>query len=340
MKKTEYNVAVIGATSLVGGELLHVLAERGFPLGELRAFASLGSLGEVIRCGAQEARIAALDAQTSFAGSDLLFVLAGETISAEWSARAVADGAVVIDSSGLHSTAPDVPLVVPEVNGNELGRHPGCRLVACPDAVTTALAVALAPLHALSPVKRVVATTLEPASGAGRSGVAELERQTRELMSGQDTEVEVFPQRLAFNVFPQVGEFLAGGGSRAEDSACQGLRRLLHRSDLAISVTRLQVPVFYGIGIAANVELERSLGEEAIRQHLRQAPGLLVLDDVTERIYPTPADSVGNDATLLGRIRQAPDSPVVDLWIAIDNLRKGSALNAVQIAEILLRDHL
>jgi aspartate-semialdehyde dehydrogenase len=339
MRKSAYSVAVVGATGLVGAEIVATLEQRQFPLADLQLYASLRSAGDEVTCGALTARVELLE-QAPFEGCDLVFLAAGEQVSAEWAARATSAGAVVIDTSQLFADDSDVPVVVPEVNGADLADYAGRNLVSSPDVPAIALAVVLNPLNAAAAIDRLVVSTCEPVSGCGRAGIEELQRQTLELMNGRSLEPQLFPYRIAFNILPQVGDFLAGGGSRDEHQTVSAVRRLLHAPDLRASVTRMRVPVFYGTVLSVNVETHEKLTAAQAREILRSAPGVLLVDDVAAQLYPTPADAVGQDATCAGRIREDESENVLDIWIAIDNLRKGSAVNAIQIAELLIRDYL
>ncbi len=340
MKKSGYSVAIVGATGLVGREILSALGERVFPLSALAAYGTHSSLGEEVVCGSLSASVAALDSAAKFDAVDIVFLCAGDRVSAEWAERATAAGTVVVDLSGLYVDDLDIPVIVPEVNASDVALYSRRRIVASPDVVTVAAAVVLEPLRSMAPLRRTVITSIESASGAGRAGVAELEQQTLDLMSGREPDTEVFAQRLAFNVLPQVGEFLAGGGSLGEGQTRSALRRVLNDPELAISVTRVRAPLFFGTAVSLNVEFGAQLNADRIREHLRKAPGLLVVDDPAEQTYPTPAQALAEDATSVGRIRLLDSQYVADVWITIDNTRKGAAVNAVEIAEVLVRDHL
>jgi aspartate-semialdehyde dehydrogenase len=339
MKKSAYSVAVVGATGLVGAEIIAVLEERRFPIAELLPYASLRTAGDEVRCGDVTARITPLD-DARFGDTDFVFLAAGEQVSAEWVERATASGAIAIDTTQLFAGDPDVPLVVPDVNPAAITEYATRNLIASPAAPAIALGVVLQPLHAAAALRRVVASTFEPVSGAGRAGIEELQRQTVELMNGRSVENELFPRRIAFNIVPQIGEFLAGGVTRDEQQTVSAVRRLLDDPELAVSVTRVRTPHFYGTGLAANVETDQKLAASEAQEILRGAPGVLLEDDATAERYSTAADIVGQGATHVGRIREDPSLNVLDLWVVIDNIRKGSAINAVQIAELLIRDHL
>jgi len=339
MHKSGYSIAVVGATGLVGTEVLATLEQRCFPISDLQLYSSIRSAGGELACGDIRAPVDLLE-RARFEGTDVAFFAAGEQVSAEWLERATAAGAVVIDTSPLWATDPDVPLVVPEVNGADVSGHTTRGIVACPDAPAIALAVALKPLADAAGLVRVVCSTFEPVCGAGRAGIEELQRQTIELMNGRSTDNEVFPHRIAFNLLPQVGEFLAGGRSRNEVHIVTSVRRLLADPVLPLSVTCTRVPLFYGEALAVNVETARKLSAAEAREILRAAPGVWLHDEPGAGVYPTAAEAVGQDATLIGRVREDEGLNVLDLWVAIDNLRKGAAVNAVQIAEVLVRDYL
>jgi aspartate-semialdehyde dehydrogenase len=340
MKETGYSVALIGASGVVGGEILKALEERNFPLASLSAYASLRTAGELVACGGLSARIDPLGDAARFNDTDIVFLAAGEQISAEWAGRIAEAGAVVIDVSGLFTDDPEVPLIVPEVNPTDISRHVDRGLISTPDPAAIALAVVLAPLHTLASLHRVAVTTFEPVSGAGRGGIEELERQTVDLMGGRSPDEKIFPRRVAFNVLPQVGELLEGGISRGEQQTAAAVRRLLEDPELCIHVTRVRAPLFYGACLAVNIELGVRLGLDEVRDALREAPGVFLQDDAGESGYSTAADSVGQDTISVGRLRVDPELPILNLWLSLDNTRKGAAVNAVQIAEILIREYL
>ena len=339
MQNSGYSVAVVGATGLVGGEIVTALEERGFPLAALQAYASVRSSGDEIRCAGLTTRVELID-RARFDGTDIVFLAAGEQVAAEWAPRAADAGAVVIDTSALFADDPTVPLVVPEVNAVDVAEYTARRIVASPDTPAIALAVVLHPVHAVSTVVRAVVSTFEPVSGAGRLGIEALEGQTRELMHGRSLDLEADVHRIAFNVVPQLGEFLAGGVTRHEAHAVAALRRLLDAPDLSTSMTRVRVPCFFGTGLAVSLELGAPLSAAAARDILRSTPGVHLYDEDVPMRYPTPADAVGQDAVCLGRLRVDEDRATLDCWLAVDNIRKGAAVNAVQIAELLARDYL
>ena len=339
MKQARYSVAVLGATGLVGQEILAVLEQRQFPLADLQLYASLRSAGDEVTCGGLTTRVELLD-NARFDETDIVILAAGEQVSAEWIDRATASGAVAIDTSQLFTGDPDVPVIVPEVNAADAAEYTARNIIVSPDAPAIALAVILKPLEQAAGLTRVVATSFEPVSGAGREGIEELHRQTVELMNGRSAEAALFPHRVAFNLVPQVGQLLAGGVSVEEQHTAAALRRLLHAPELVVSVTRTRAPIFYGAALAVNVETAQTLSAADAAEALRTAPGVLLQDDPGAQLYPMPATAVGEDWTAVGRIREEPAANVLDLWASVDNLRKGSAVNVVQIAELLIREYL
>jgi aspartate-semialdehyde dehydrogenase len=339
MRESGYTVAVVGATGLVGSEIVRVLGERQFPLADLRLYASPRTAGDTMQCGPCSAPVELLDS-AHLEDVDIVFLAAGETVSAGWVGRATEAGAVVIDLSQLFAGDPDVPLVVPEVNPAAVEDYATRFVIASPDTAALALAVVLKPLQDTYGVERLVAVVLEPVSSAGRAGITELERQTFDLMSGRSPEHEQFARRVAFNLVPQTGALLAGGASSHEQQAVAAVRRLLAAPDLPVHMTRVYVPLFFGTALAVSIATSRTASAEEVSQCLRAAPGVLLEDEGGEDSYRTTADTVGLDSTCVGRLRVDPADGAIDLWITIDNIRKGSAVNAVQIAEVLVREYL
>ncbi|MBI4516733.1 MAG: aspartate-semialdehyde dehydrogenase [Deltaproteobacteria bacterium] len=340
MSDAVFSVAVVGATGLVGAEIIKVLDERGFPLRQLRAYASERTAGDNVTAAGQSACVELID-RADFEGVDIAFFAANEQVSAAWAGRATAANAVVIDSSPLYAADGDVPLVVPEVNAEAIAEYSARRLIACPEAAAVQLAVVLKPLRDAAGLRRVVVSSYQPVSEAGRAGIEALSRQTVEILNGRSPEVEVFAQRMAFNLLPQVGEFLAGGYTRGEQLLIAQTRRLLAEAELQLTATSVRVPVFFGLSQSVNIETVEPLGAAEARELLRTAPGVLLQDDPGAGEYPTPIEAVGADATCVGRIRD--DESVgngLNLWISGDNLRTGAAINAVAVAEILVREYL
>ncbi|GBD26898.1 Aspartate-semialdehyde dehydrogenase 2 [bacterium HR30] len=345
MKKAAYDVAVIGATGIVGREIVAVLAERGFPLGRMRLFATRASLGQEIEGG--DTAVEELAADTELSGTDIVFLACPPAVARPWRQRAVAAGAFVIDASACRGESEAVLMVVPEVNARVLATARESRCVASPHPTAVALAVVLHPLRQLAGLARVAATVLEPVSLAGRTGVELLEREVRSLLSGAEPEPsDAFPQRVAFNVCP-VGSWATGFGRASSDGeeAVQHLRQVLEAPTLPVELSRVQVPVFFGLAMTVSVGWSTKVDFATVLQQLRTAPGLLLVessDAAAEAAFPlpTPATVVGSDATHVACVGVDPDVPGVHLWVALDNTRKGSATNAVQIAELLVRDYL
>jgi aspartate-semialdehyde dehydrogenase len=339
MKAGGYVVAVVGAAGVVGREVCTVLNERGFPAGALRLFESVEGLGEVV--DDQAAPVELID-RARLDGVDIVFMCATEKVSAEWTPRAVEANAVVIDLTQVFAEQADVPIVVPEVNPDDVADYLERRILTSPAPGAAALAAVLKPLDDAAGLKRVVVTALEPASNAGRAGIEELSRQTADLMSGRSVEASVFPCRVAFNLIPQTGQLLNLGRTLGEWQVTFQTRRLLDLPDLSMTVTSVQVPTFYGHGYAVNLETQSAFDAASAVALLRQAPGILLVDDLlAATVYPTLIDAVEHQAICVGRVRD--DASVacgLDLWVTVDGTRKGSATNAVQIAEILVRDYL
>jgi len=338
VKEGGYVVGVVGAADVIGRELRHALRERLFPISDLRLFGSAEDLAAVTE--EDEVAMDLLD-QAKLAGMDIVFISATETVAAEWAPRAVDARAVVIDLSQVFAEQPDVPIVVPEVNADAVADYGERGVITSPTPGAVAMSVILQPLANAGQLKRVVVTAMEPASTCGQAGIDELSSQTGALMTGRSVEATVFPYRMAFNLLPQVGQFLDNGGSQGERQVELQTARVLGIPDLPITVTGVQVPTFFGHGYAVNVAMEGPLESPEAAALLRDSPGVLLVDDVTSNAYPTLVDAVEGGAVCVGRIRDDPSVPYgLNLWVTVDGMRKGAALNAVQIAELLIRDYL
>ncbi len=334
-KKSGYVVAILGATGAVGKETLEILEERKFPLASLRLFASKRSAGEVMPCQGKEWKVEELTPESSFAGVDVAFISATDAISREYGQRLGAAGVVVIDDSGVFRMEADVPLVVPEVNAHALRAMPR-GIVSIPNCTTTPLVMALKPLQDAVGVKRVVVTTFQSVSGTGAAAMDELMTQTKDLMSFRDTKAEVYPYQIAFNLLPHIGSFNEGGDCSEEVKIARETRKILEAPTLRVTATTVRVPVLRCHSEAINVELSRPLKPNDARAALAAMPGVIVYDDPGKKLYPMPLDATGKDEVYIGRIRE--DESItngLNLWVVSDNLRKGAALNAVQIAEHL-----
>ena len=335
-----YKVAVAGATGAVGREILQTLAERNFPADQVVALASAESAGKPISFGEdEELRVQAL-ANYGFEGTDIAFFSAGGKVSAKHAPRAAKAGCVVIDNTSHFRMDPDVPLVVPEVNAHDIARYTKRNIIANPNCSTIQMVVALKPLHDLAHIERVVVATYQSVSGAGRKAMDELFNQTRAIYMNQPARNEVFTKQIAFNAIPQIDTFQDDGSTREEWKMAAETRKILD-SAIRVSATCVRIPVFVGHGEAVNVEFTREITVAKARAVLRAAPGVAVIDHRVDEGYVTPVECAGEDQVYVSRIRK---DPTVDnglsLWIVADNLRKGAALNSVQIAEELVRFHL
>jgi len=335
-KKSKYVLGILGATGAVGKETLDILEERKFPLESLRLFASKRSAGEVVSCQGRDWKVEELTPDASFAGVDIALISATDAISREYGARLSAAGVLVIDDSGVFRMEADVPLVVPEVNRHALRSMPR-RIVSIPNCTTTPLVMALKPLHEAAGIKRVVVTTFQSVSGTGAAAMDELMDQTRNLMAFREAKAEVYPYQIAFNLLPHIGSFNEEGDCSEEIKIMRETRKILEAPLLRLTATTVRVPVLRCHSEAINVELERPLKPHDARAALAEMPGVLVYDDPSRKLYPMPLDVTGKDDVFVGRIREDESTANgLNLWVVSDNLRKGAALNAVQIAECLM----
>ncbi|MFN3463422.1 MAG: aspartate-semialdehyde dehydrogenase [Terricaulis sp.] len=328
-------VAVVGATGNVGREMLAILEERLFPADEVIALASRRSIGVEVSYG--DKTLKCKDLETfDFTGVDLVLMSAGGTVSKEWSPKIGATGAVVIDNSSAWRMDPRVPLIVPEVNPDAITGYDKLNIIANPNCSTAQLVVALKPLHDRARIKRVVVATYQSVSGAGKDAMDELWMQTKKLYVGDEIVPEEFPKQIAFNVIPHGGDFMDDGYTTEEWKIEVETKKILDPK-IKLTATSVRVPVFVGHSEAVNIEFENEISAEEAREILREAPGLMVIDKHEDGGYATPLDCVGEFATFVSRIRE--DHTVdngLSLWVVSDNLRKGAALNAVQIAELML----
>ena len=340
MKKEKYNVAVVGATGAVGEQMREVLEEREFPVGELRLLASERSAGQFLPFRQKQLRVQILK-EDSFKDSDIALFSAGGSVSDNFAPIAVDSGAVVVDNTARFRMEPDVPLVVPEVNAKEIAAYKTRGVIANPNCSTIQMVVALKPLHDAARIKRVIVSTYQSVSGAGRKAMEELSQQVSALYNGKELEMKKFPHQIAFNCIPHIDAFVDGGYTKEELKMINETRKILGEPSLRVTATTVRVPVFCGHSESINVETEKRLTAADVRAILREAPGIVVADEPENNVYPTPIDATGKDAIYVGRIREDDSVPNgINLWVVADNLRKGAALNAVQIAEILIRDYL
>src|SRR5579884_3908947 len=330
-----YEVAIVGATGNVGREMLDILAERRFPADEVVPLASRRSQGVEVSYGDRTLKVKALE-HYDFSDTDICLMSAGGAVSKEWSPKIAAQGCVVIDNSSAWRYDPDVPLVVPEVNGEAAKGFTKKNIIANPNCSTAQLVVALKPLHDRATIKRVVVATYQSVSGAGKEAMDELFAQTRAVFTVDEVEAKKFPKRIAFNLIPQIDVFMEDGYTKEEWKMVVETKKILDPK-IKLTATCVRVPVFISHSEAVNIEFEEPITADEAREILRNAPGCLVIDSREPGGYVTPYEAAGEDATYISRIRE--DATVengLSMWVVSDNLRKGAALNAVQIAETLI----
>jgi aspartate-semialdehyde dehydrogenase len=336
-----YRVVVVGATGNVGREMLNILHERQFPIDDIAAVASPRSTGNVIDFGdsGRELKVRNIE-HFDFAGWDIALFAAGSAVSKEYAPKAAAAGCTVIDNSSLYRMDPDVPLIVPEVNAEAIDGYRKRNIIANPNCSTAQLVVALKPLHDRARIKRVVVATYQSVSGAGKSGMDELFEQSRNIFVGDANEPVFFTKQIAFNVIPHIDVFLDDGSTKEEWKMVVETKKILD-SKIKLTATCVRVPVFVGHSEAVNIEFEDEISAEEAQAILREAPGVMLVDKREDGGYVTPVEAVGEYATYISRVREDPTvENGLSLWCVSDNLRKGAALNAVQIAELLGRRHL
>jgi aspartate-semialdehyde dehydrogenase len=335
MAAGSYTVAVVGATGVVGGTVRAILEERDFPVADLRLLASERSAGRRLLFKGEEIEVGRLD-EAAFDGVDLAFFAAGGAVSKEFAPKAVAAGALVIDKSSGFRMEPDVPLVVPEVNAEHLDAHKG--LIATPNCSTIQMVVALKPVYDAAGIRRVVVSTYQSVSGSGQGGIAALDAQARQWAAGDPVERRFYPHQIAFNLLPHIDSFLPSGATKEEQKMVDETAKIFADPELKVTATCVRVPVFGAHSEAVNVETRRKLSLDEARALFEAAPGVELVDDPAELRYPMPLDAEGADPVLVGRLREDTTVPNgLDFWVVGDNLRKGAALNAVQIAEELVR---
>lgn len=334
---SSYNLAVVGATGLVGGKILKVLEERDFPLSKLKLLASARSVGKKIKFKGEEYSVEETTF-SSFSGLEIALFASAEAASDRFGWEAVKRGAVVIDNSNTFRMDPKVPLIVPEVNPQDLKRHQG--LIANPNCSTIQMVVALYPLHKAAKIKRIVVSTYQAVSGWGTLANEELKEQTEDIVKGRAPKVnsKIFPYQIAFNVIPQVDKFLSSGYTKEEQKMVQETKKIMEDDNIKVSATCVRVPVYVSHSEAVNIETEKKLKVDEVREILKKAPGVAIIDEVEDLKYPLPLEAAGRDEVFVGRIRE--DETIergLNLWIVSDNLLKGAALNAVQIAEEMIK---
>ena len=336
----EYHVAVAGATGAVGNEMIRILEEQKFPVASLKLLASSRSLGKTLDFRGESLHVEELR-EDSFEGVDIALFSAGAAASRQFAPAAAESGCVVIDNSSGWRMDPEVPLVVPEVNPHAIADYRNKGIIANPNCSTIQMVVVLKPIYDAVGIERVVVSTYQAVSGTGKKAMDELTEQTRNLLSFQEATPEVYPHRIAFNCFPHIGSFLENGYTEEEMKMVHETHKIMEDPNIRVSATTVRIPVFYGHSEAVNIQTERKLSAKEARVLLFQAPGVRVMDNPDERIYPMPSEAAGINDTLVGRIREdISNENGLDLWIVADNIRKGAALNTVQIAELLVKEYL
>ncbi len=334
MSIKRYSVAVAGATGAVGNEMISILEEREFPVTEIKLLASDRSEGKKLEFGGKDITVTKTDSN-SFNGIDIALFSAGADRSKEFASLAVKAGAIVIDNSSAFRMAPEVPLVVPEVNPHAIARHKG--IIANPNCSTIQMVVALKPIHDAVRIKRIVVSTYQSVSGTGKEAIEELSQETRDIFNCREVKCQVYPHQIAFNCLPQIDTFEENRYTKEEMKMVNETRKILEDDTIAITATAVRVPVFYGHSESVNIETEKKLTADEARELLSNASGVKVVDNIDALEYPLAVKAASKDEVFVGRIRE--DESIekgLNLWIVSDNIRKGAALNAIQIAEILI----
>ncbi len=336
-----YTVAILGASGAVGQELIKVLEQRDFPVGELRLLASPRSAGRKIPFRGQDITVQVVSPE-AFEGVQICLFSAGGSVSAEWAPVAAKAGAIVVDNTSQFRMDEDVPLIVPEVNGDLLTERPPRGIIANPNCSTIQMVHALDPLHRRYGLRRLVVATYQSVSGKGTKAMTELTEQTKKLLDGEkDVACEEFPHQIAFNMLPHIDKFTDNGYTKEELKMVNETKKILRSDAVRVSATCVRVPVYRGHSEAVNAEFEKPVDVEEVKRLLSQTPNVVVQDDPANNVYPLATESDGRDETFVGRIRKDisnPDGTGLDMWIVSDNLRKGAALNAVQVAEVLVKN--
>jgi len=340
MAQKRFNIAVAGATGAVGNQMIRCLEEMDFPINSILFLASSRSVGRQLRFKGDLIDVKELK-EDSFKGFDIAVFSAGGGTSEKFAPFAAKDGCVVVDNSSAWRMDPQVPLVVPEVNRHAIAGHKQKGIIANPNCSTIQMVVALNPIHKKYGIKRIVVSTYQAVSGTGKKAIDELFDQTRALINFLDYEKRVYPHRIAFNCLPHIDVFLDNGYTKEEMKMVNETRKILEDDSIAVTATTVRVPVFFGHSESVNIETHEPVDAEDVRALLKDAPGVKVMDDPAKNLYPLATDAAGQDFTLVGRIRQ--DESVangINMWIVADNIRKGAATNAVQIAQVLAKEYL
>jgi aspartate-semialdehyde dehydrogenase len=335
------NVAVVGATGAVGEAMLSILEERNFPVGEVYALASSKSVGKRISFKGGSLKVEDL-ATFDFSKAQIGLFSAGGSVSAEYAPKAAAAGCIVVDNTSHFRYDDDIPLVVPEVNAEKIADYLNRGIIANPNCSTIQMLVALKPIYDAVGIDRINVCTYQAVSGTGKKGIEEVVKQTAKLLNGQPIETNVYPKQIAFNVLPQIDVFMDNGYTKEEMKMVWETQKILGDQSVKVNATAVRVPVFYGHSEAVHIETKRKIDADAVRHLLSSAPGVCVLDERKNGGYPTAVtESSGHDAVFVGRIRDDISHPMgIDMWVVGDNVRKGAALNSVQIAEILVKNYI
>ncbi len=336
-----FNVAVVGATGAVGECMLSILAERNFPFADVRAVASSRSAGSTVPFNGAELQVEDLQ-EFDFRGIDIGLFSPGASVSGIYAPKAAEAGCIVIDNTSRFRYENDVPLVVPEVNPSAIAGYRNRGIIANPNCSTIQMVVALKPIYDAVGIERINVCTYQAVSGTGKEAIEELQRQSAVLLNGKPVEAAVYPRQIAFNVIPQIDDFQENGYTKEEMKMLWETRKILEDESIRVNATAVRVPVFYGHSEAVHVETREKISVDEVRRLLQSMPGLVVLDERRAGGYPTPVtEAAGRDPVYVGRIREDISHPrAIDLWVVSDNVRKGAALNSVQIAEILVKDYL
>jgi len=340
MKKEKYNVAVVGATGAVGNEMVSILQERHFPVRQLKLLASTRSSGTQMEFKGKQHAVEVLD-ENSFGGMDIGLFSAGGSVSEKFAPVAGKAGCVVIDNTSAFRMDPQCPLVVPEVNPHAIAQYSQKNIIANPNCSTIQMVVALKPIHDVARIKRIVVSTYQAVSGTGKRAIHELEDQVLAIYNNREVPRQVYPHQIAFNCLPHIDVFFDNGYTKEEIKMVNETKKIMEDDSIRITATTVRVPVFYSHSESVNIETEKKLTADQVREILSKAPGVVVVDNPKKNEYPLALHATGKDETFVGRIREDDSIPNgINLWIVSDNIRKGAALNAVQIAEILIQKYL
>jgi len=340
MSAKKFNIAVAGATGAVGNQMIACLEERSFPIETIKLLASSRSVGSKLDFRGESIAVEELT-ESSFKGVDVALFSAGGGISEKFAPLAAKDGCVAIDNSSAWRMDPEVPLVVPEINPHAIAQYKNKGIIANPNCSTIQMVVALHPLHQKYGVRRVVVSTYQSVSGTGQKAIDELDHQTRAILNFKEYEKKVYPHVIAFNCLPHIDVFLENGYTKEEMKMVNETLKIFEDDTIGITATTVRVPVFYGHSESINIEMKENVTADEVRTLLEKSPGIKVVDDPGNNIYPMAIDAAGQDLTLVGRIRNDESIPnCVNMWVVADNIRKGAATNAVQIAEVLVKEYL